>query len=271
MAKGITFATWEEAREYIDRKKREGYETSFWIDEATGKYKVAITPVYFKAPPVETAPRTLREEAEEEEGVEEEKEEEKEKTEETEEMPEEIETKVKELLKRSKRKRLPARTFKERQAARQAKRYGVKLPKVGKVLAKPPEEYPERIRKKVVVPAARYALRDIQKGLKEAKAPPDVRAGMIAAIPPKPYTAGKHPRIGIEGAIGMGVPRIGIVRGISISRGSMEFPKLKNASVPPKAAGFQAPRSRIAQLTPLPKPVYPYFKSKKEREEEKEE
>ena len=49
MATGITFATWKEAREYIDRKRQEGYETSLWIDEATGKYKVAITPV-FKAP-----------------------------------------------------------------------------------------------------------------------------------------------------------------------------------------------------------------------------
>ncbi len=66
--------------------------------------------------------------------------------------------------------------------------------------------------------------RDVVGGFKRQKGTlGGVKAGMIRAIPPRPYTAGGHPRIGAEGAIGLGTPRIGIMS---------DMPILKNGSIP---------------------------------------
>ena len=275
MASGITFTSREEAKEYANLKRQEGYDVVLTYNPKSEEYVVSLKGRTSKPPIHRKAPKTIKEELAELEA----------ETETARAGEEGILTEAEEEeLHETKAGRAPS--FRERQLKRRAKRYGPKG-----VLSTPPEELPERAKKKVVG-IAKYTYKDIAGGLGKAKRPPHVMEGMLSQIP---RTTGEHPRIGAEGAIGVRTPRIGIVSGKSTALGNplQGLPRLGGNSLPtpqdsaiPKEAGFQTPtkatrfqvpHSTIAKPTslvtksvPMPKRVIPYLKKRREEQENEE-
>lgn len=221
MTTGITFITRDEAKEYADAMRRQGWITAVSYQPETKVYVVTIGTTA-KKPLPEEMPMTTYEALE-------------------------LEAEAKEAAEEAKAKA-------EEEAGKRETREKV-AKEIGGKAAKGIGEW------------GSITKGDILGSFEKQKGGAGhVKAGMVKAIPPRPYTAAHTPRIGIEGAVGVKAPRIGRIRGVGENK--VYFPELKNGRIP-SGARFQTPRSRLAQLTPIPKPSYPYFKSKKEREEEK--